>query len=501
MKNKFYISTALPYVNADPHIGFTMELIQADVLARYHRLLGEDVFFVTGTDENASKNVLAAQKAKEDIKKFVDKHAQKFLYLAKLLNISNDDFIRTTEQRHILGAEKLWRACADTGDIYKKKYKGLYCVGCEAFITKKELVDGLCPEHKTEPEEIEEENYFFKLSKYQNQIRKLIESDELKITPVSRKNEMLAFIDQGLEDFSVSRAMFTSNKWGIPVPGDDSQIMYVWFDALTNYINALGYGGDHPRFTEHWQKNDMTVHLVGKGVTRFHAIYWPAMLLSAKLELPKKILVHGYVTVDGEKMSKSIGNVVDPFKVIEKYGVDVTRYFLLREIPSTEDGDFSYKKLEDRYNGDLANGLGNLVQRIVTLIDGKLGGELIYKPALIERNVEEKIKDLFKAYINNLDSFLLHEAAARIWDLISYADGYLEEKRPWAAVKHDEGEFLAIMNNATYILYNVAWMLAPFMPATSDKIFETLGADKTVPTLENYKFLVKKGAPLFPRIQ
>src|SRR3989338_6633183 len=489
--NKYFISTAIPYVNADPHIGFALELIQADVLARHNRQVGDQVFFVTGTDENALKNIQAAEKAGEDVKEFVDERARTFKKLTEALNISNDDFMRTTEERHIRGAQKFWQACKSE-DIYKKSYKGLYCVGCEEFKTQKDLIEGVCPEHRTKPEIVEEENYFFKLSKYQDKLLKLVESDELKITPSSRKNEILEFIRGGLEDFSISRSRERAKNWGIPVPGDDSQIMYVCFDALTNYINALGYGislvGEDARFKEFWE-NGQTAHLVGKGITRFHAMYWPAMLLSAGLALPKEIFVHGYVTVDGEKISKSIGNVVDPFHVVEKYGVDSVRYFLLREIPSGEDGDFSYKKLEERYNGDLANGLGNLVQRTIILIDTKLNGELIYRYALVEKEVKEKTEVIFKDYIKNIDNFILHEALAKVWELISFGDKYLDDKAPWKVIKYDEAEFLKIMNNTLYIIYNIAWMLVPFMPETADKIFSVMGADREAKSIDNFKFL------------
>ena len=497
--SKYFISTAIPYVNSDPHIGFALELIQADVLARYQRLLEKEVLFVTGTDENALKNVQSAEKAGIEVNKFVFQNAEKFRKLAEVLNISNNNFIRTTEERHIKGAQKFWKACKPE-DIYKKSYKGLYCVGCEEFKTHKDLIEGMCPEHRVKPEEVEEENYFFKLSKYEKELFRLIESDELKITPSSRKNEILEFIRGGLEDFSISRSRERAKNWGISVPEDDSQIMYVWFDALTNYMNALGYAEDDVRFNEYWQNGRVT-HLVGKGITRFHAIYWPAMLLSAELALPKEIFVHGYVTVDGDKISKSIGNVVDPFNVVEKYGVDIVRYFLLREIPSGEDGDFSYKKLEDRYNGDLANGLGNLVQRTVTLIDNNLDGELIYKPDLIESEVKNKIDELFKEYVGNLDNFLLHEALGRSWDLVGYANKYIDDEKPWVVAKGDAQDFLNIMNNTVFILYNIAWMLVPFIPETADKIFTTLGANRDVETLENYKFKVQKTSGLFPRLK
>lgn len=497
--NKFYISTAIPYVNSDPHIGFTMELIQADVIARYQRLKGDDVFFLTGTDENALKNVQAAERVNIPVREFIDKHAQKFIDLTKVINLSNNDFIRTTEERHIKGAQKFWQACMAAGDIYKKNYRGLYCVGCEEFKTEKDLVDGKCPEHGVKPETVEEENYFFKLSKYEKDLLKLIESGELTIVPDTRRNEALQFIKQGLKDFSISRSKVRAKNWGIPVPGDSKQIQYVWFDALTCYINALGYANDAQNFQEWWQAGYPT-HLLGKGVNRFHTIYWPAMLMSAGLALPKKIFVHGYVNIDGEKISKSLGNTIDPFSVIEKYGAEVVRYFLLREIPSGDDGDFSYKKLEERYNGDLANGLGNLAQRILTLIDTKMNGELIYKEELINKDVKNQIDEKFKDYKNNIENFSLHEATANIWELISFTDKYLDDRKPWATVKHDEKEFLEIMTNLVNLIYNVARMLLPFMPETADKIFESFGADKNVGALENHKFIVKKGGVLFPRL-
>ncbi len=361
MKNQFYITTSIAYTNAPPHIGFALELIQADVLARHHRILAEDVFFLTGTDEHGVKIVKAAEKSGKSPKEFTDEISAKFRELASSLNISNNDFIRTTDQaRHWPIVQKCWSKLKKNGDIYKKNYKGLYCVGCEAFITQKDLVDGKCRIHLKEPEEVNEENYFFKLSKYSDEIKELIEKDEVKIIPQEKKNEMLSFIKaslpagrQGLEDVSFSRPS-KDLKWGIPVPGDDSQTIYVWADALVNYLLPEKY----------WPAD---IHCLGKDILRFHATIWLGMLLSLKLPLPKSIFVHGFITSDGQKMSKSLGNVVSPFELIEKYGADAVRYFLLREIPSTEDGDFTIEKFENRYNADLASGLGNLVARVITL--------------------------------------------------------------------------------------------------------------------------------------
>ena len=496
MKNKFYITTAIAYTNGPPHIGHALEFLQADVIARYHRIMGDDTYFLTGTDEHGSTVVKAAEKNNKDVKIFVDEMAEKFKELTKAYNISNDAFIRTSDQiRHWPAAQKIWQALAGAGDLYKKNYEGLYCVGHEAFMKKSDLVEGICPLHKTEPEKIKEENWFFKLTKYKKEVKKKIESGEMKIVPETRKQEILNLIDDA-EDVSFSRPS-KDLKWGIPVPNDPEQIIYVWSDALVNYISALGYGGNEEKM-DYWPAD---VHLVGKDILRFHAMIWPAMLLSAGLPLPKAIYVHGFITVDGEKMSKTIGNVVDPFRIIEKYGVDIVRYFLLREISSTEDGDFSEKKLEERYNGDLANGLGNLVQRILTLIDDKMDGELIYKEELISKEVKAKIEEKILAHKNHIENFTLHEALGNVWELISFADKYMDDRKPWAAIKHDEKEFLEIMTNLVAIIHNVAWLLQPFMPETAEKIEKIFGDDLSSKEIqENYKFIIKKGGVLFPRL-
>ena len=375
MSSKYYITTAIDYVNAKPHIGHALEKIQADVLARFHRIKGEDVWFLTGTDEHGATNVRAAEKAGKEIKDFVNENSEKFRELKKVLNLSWNDFIRTSDQkRHWPGAQKLWLKLVEAGDIYKKKYKGLYCVGHEAFVTEKDLVDGKCRDHQKAPEVIEEENYFFRLAKYSKEIESRIRNNELRILPETRKNEILSFIESGLEDVSFSRP-HKDLSWGIPVPNDPEHTMYVWCDALANYITAVGYGNQQPKSAfsadsgaspaesqiigsqpnnqqqfGYWWPADL--HIIGKDILRFHAAIWPGMLLSAGLPLPKSIFVHGFVTVEGQKMSKTIGNVIDPVELVKKYGTNTVRYFLLREIPSGEDGDFSYKKLEERYNGD-----------------------------------------------------------------------------------------------------------------------------------------------------
>ncbi|MEK7071762.1 MAG: methionine--tRNA ligase, partial [Patescibacteria group bacterium] len=354
MKSKFYITTSIAYTNAPPHIGFALETIQADVLARYRRVSGDGVFFLTGTDEHGAKIAKAAEKFGKNPQEFTDEISAKFQELTKGLNLSNDDFIRTTDQsRHWPTVKDIWLKLKENNDIYKKNYKGLYCLGCEAFITQKDLIDGKCKIHLKEPEAIDEENYFFRLSKYSSKIEELIKKDEVKIIPQEKKNEMLNFVRQGLEDISFSRPS-KDLKWGIPVPDDDSQTIYVWADALVNYLLPKKY----------WPAD---IHCLGKDILRFHATIWLGMLLSSKLPLPKSIFVHGFITSNGQKMSKSLGNVVDPFELIRKYGADAVRYFLLREIPPTEDGDYTRQKFEARYNSDLASGLGNLVARVITL--------------------------------------------------------------------------------------------------------------------------------------
>ncbi len=487
--SKFFISTAIPYVNAPPHLGFALEIVQADVLARYYRLKGRDVFFLTGTDENALKNVLAAKEQGIEVAELVDRNADKFRNLKDTLNLSWDDFIRTTEARHTEGAKKFWRAASK--DIYKKNYAGLYCVGCEEFKTQKELVDDRCSEHpRAKLDKVEEENYFFRLSSYQNALEDLIQSRKLNVIPETRRNEVLSFIKQGLQDFSVSRSQKRAQGWGIPVPGDEAQILYVWFDALTNYITALGYVQDSEMFQKYWQGGDYILHVIGKGVSRFHAIYWPAMLISAGVKLPTHIFVHGYLTIDGQKISKSIGNVIDPVELVKKYGTDAVRYYLLREIPSYEDGDFSFKKFEDRYNGDLANGLGNLVARVAALGE-KLGRVDFDFQKDIEPQIKSECNRVFAAYEECLADIKLNEALVKVWELISAADGYINTKKPWAVA--DQNEFGRVIANACYLVGVVNNLISPFLPQTAEKISQQI-------SYRQGGFVVKKGDTLFPRL-
>lgn len=476
---KFYITTAIPYANGDPHIGHALEFVQADVVARYNRIMGKDTYFLTGLDENSLKNVRAAEELGLTTQQLCDDKSEVFIELLDKLKISVDRFVRTSSQSHHTGAQALWSAC-QPDDIYTKSYVGHYCVGCEAFYTEKDLVDGKCPEHLTELERIEEENYFFRLSAYQDKLTQIITSGQLQIYPKFRKNEVLAFINSGLEDFSISRSRQRAKEWGVPVPGDDSQVMYVWFDALSNYITALGYGSDeHELFDTYWPAD---VHVIGKGISRFHAVYWPAMLLSAGLPLPGSLFVHGYISVNGQKMSKSLGNVIDPFELIHSYGADAVRYFLLREIPPAEDGDYSDDKFVERYNADLANDLGNLVSRVSNMVERYLEGVV---PELNEEQ-EYNLEDGMRL----LSEYRFNEALEKAWNIIKMANKIVEDEKPWelhAVSNMDKLEH--VLATLVVMIRDIGLALEPFMPSTAATIQEHFN-----------KPVITKIDPLFPRI-
>lgn len=476
--NKFYITAAIPYVNAKPHIGYAMELLQGDAVARYRQLVGDEVLYLTGSDENALKNVQAAEKEGKNAQEFVDENAKKFEKLIKELNVRVDVFQKGSDQKtHFPSSQHLWDLCSKSGDIYKKEYKGLYCVGCEMFYEREELNEnGECFEHPGKKlEEVSETNYFFKLSKYHDQIRIIIESDKLKIFPEFRKNEVLSFLKQPLHDISISRSNTRAKNWGVPVPGDDTQRMYVWFDALNIYQSGIGFGWDDATYKKWWPAN---VHVIGKGIIRFHAVYWPAFLLSAGLQLPKELFVHGYITVDGQKMSKTIGNVVDPVEMITKYGTDAVRYYLLREIPSFGDGDFSERRFKELYNADLANGLGNLVARVA-----KLAERAQLRITNYELRVDEK---KYQAYNQNFQDYKFNDALAFVWQKITAADQYVNQTKPWETTgeKH--------LNDLNYLsgqIIEIASLLKPFMPATAEKILSQFSGE------------IKSSNALFPRIE
>ncbi|MEE8131447.1 MAG: methionine--tRNA ligase [Candidatus Paceibacterota bacterium] len=484
MPKKFYLTTAIAYVDAPPHMGHVLQFVRTDVLARYYRLEGKDVFFLTGTDEHGSKLFKTAEQNKISPQELVDKNAAKFKELDNLLNISYNDFIRTTDRKkHWPGAQLIWKKLEEKGDLYKDKYQGHYCSGCEAYLTEKDLVNGKCIYHDKAPEFLDEENYFFRLSKYSDKLLKLLKSDEIEIIPASRKKEALNIIKSGLRDVSFSRPKEVL-PWGIPVPGDNKQVMYVWCDALTNYISALGYGSANlKKFKKYWPAD---LHILGKDNLRFHAIYWPAMLMSAGLPLPKKIYVHGFIISGGQKMSKTIGNVVDPFEIIRKYGVDPLRYFLLREIPAYEDGDFTEQKFRERYNGELANGLGNFTARVLTLASK---AKIKAASRGIDKDIIQKIKQTKKEINNTLPDFKFSEALSIIWNLISFGDKYVNQNKPWEkGDKKKEAKNKKTIINLIAILDGVAELLKPFLPETSEKISK------------NIKKPEKKPTPLFPRL-
>ncbi len=473
-KEKFYITTAIPYANADPHIGFALEILYADVMARYQRLSGKDVYFLTGTDEHGQKMLHTAKEAGQPVEKFAAEKSARFLSLADQWNISNNDFIRTTEDRHIKGAQEFWKKSLASGDIYKKTYTGLYCVGCEAFKTEKDLVDNKCLDHCTTPEMVSEENYFFRLSKYQKDLKTLFKKQPDFVYPESRFNEMKNILKTGLEDVSISRTK-AKLAWGVPVPEDDSQVMYVWFDALTNYLTALGWGSkDNKLFKKYWPAD---AHVIGKEINRFHSLLWPAMLMSVGVDLPKQIAVHGWITVDNKKMSKSVGNVINPLELTQKYPLEAVRYFLMREIQFDNDGDFSDKKFNERYEADLANGLGNLTNRILVMIEKYCDGVI--------PEAKSPFKDVVKLtdriefiYNQKMAKFLFSHALEIIWELVGYCDGIITRNQPWAMMKAGkEQEVKNLLANLTEALRHIAVMIWPIMPETAEKLFTQLGLD------------------------
>lgn len=466
MSKTFYITTPIYYPNAKLHMGHAYTTVLSDILARYHRLNGEDVYFLTGSDENTEKVVRAAKSIGRDSKEYLDEIVLNFKDLFSKLDIDYSQFIRTSDEKiHWPGAQALWQKLIEAGDIEKRSYEGLYCVGHEAFITEKDLVDGKCPDHNEEPQLIKEENYFFKLSKYTEQIKEKIKSEELKIIPESRRNEILALLERGLEDISFSRP---ANKVsvGIPVPNDLSQVMYVWCDALSNYITALGYGRKEDEiFKKFWP---VDVHMIGKDILRFHAAIWPAMLLSAGLSLPKKIFVHGFITSGGKKMSKSLGNTIDPLELITEYGGDAMRYYLARHISPFEDGDLTKESFNDSYNANLANGLGNLTSRIMKMAKDNLDGP-----------VEIAESEDMSEYFSYLEKFEINKACDFIWSEIAGMDKFIQENQPFKIVKIEKEKGQKMISDLVVRLYSVARMLNPILPETSEKIKELIRQNKT----------------------
>lgn len=479
---KFYLTSAIPYVNAKPHIGWALEIIQSDVIARYKRMHGYDVTYLCGSDENSLKNVQAAEKADMPVQEFVDTYSAFFINLAKKLNVQFDIFQRGSNKDHHTSAQALWQRCSENGDIYKKAYTGLYCVGCEMFYTKDELnKDGECMEHPGKKlDEVTEENYFFRLSAYKKQLISLIQADTLEIVPAFRKNEVLSFLNGTVEDISVSRSNERAKNWGVTVPDDETQKMYVWFDALNIYQSGVGFGTDEETYKKWWPAD---THVIGKGIIRFHAVYWPAFLLSANLPLPKKLFVHEYITVNGQKMSKTLGNVIDPNEYADTYGTDALRYYLLAKLSPFQDGDFSDEKFKLAYNADLANGLGNLVARIARL------SETAGVTQSMEELVPEKITD-YAIYHTALEQGLFHEALGFIWQKITDVDKYVNETKPWVVIKTDLPHTKEILQKCINEIRGIAILLRPFLPETADKITQQFDQE-TITTQPS----------LFPRIQ
>lgn len=469
-KKSYYITTTIPYVNAKPHVGFALEIVQADALARYHKLLGEDVVFSTGTDEHGVKIYRKAIEEGKDPQKFVDEFAEKFGDLKKSLNLDYTNFIRTTDPAHIAAAQEFWKLCDDAHDIYKKNYKIKYCSGCELEKTDSELVDGRCPLHpKLEIDVIEEENYFFKLSKYQDKILKYL-SEKSSIIPEPRRAEAIKFVESGLQDFSISR-LKEKMPWGVPVPDDNEQVMYVWFDALVNYISTLGWPKKDSDFEKFWDKG-FNVQVAGKDQIRMQSIMWQGMLMSAGLPLTKQVFYHGFITSGGQKMSKSLGNVIDPFEIVDKYGTDPLRYFLLAKLHSWQDSDFTVEKFEEAFQADLANGLGNLVSRVAKLAE-------------LQEIQVPKTSDKISYELDELDQYRFDRILEDIWDRIRLADVLISDKKLW----ENTNEKLETLESVILNIRAIACDLQPFLPETSKKIEDQFKGPK-----------IKSGKPLFPRL-
>jgi methionyl-tRNA synthetase len=506
-----FFSNALPYVNAPPHLGHSLGLAQADAIVRFRRLQGESVRFVSGTDDNSLKNIRAAERAGSPVSEFVRSNSLRFEALNEALGVVFDDFVHTgSDPRHSAAVSELWTRCAGTGDVYESSYRGLYCVGCEQFYTAAELEDGLCPEHGAPPELVDEKNWFFRLSRYERELERLIATDVVRVRPLERKAEVLSFVRGGLLDFSISRSRSRARGWGIPVPGDPDQVVFVWFDALAGYLSALGFPAKGSHFERHWENAARRTHLIGKGILRFHAVYWPAILLSAGLAPPSEILVHGYLTVEGRKIGKSLGNAIDADALIDAVGVDALRWFLLRHAHSTKDSDVSRSRLIEAHDADLADQLGNLVRRALTLIarhrEAKVpapGSIDATDQRLIDaaRRAAEEVEQAF-------DRFAPHEAATVAIGFVGAINHYLDETRPWHLARQEDAQprLDTVLYQIAEALRFAAVLLAPFVPVTAERVLDQLGTSSPRSWRESTRWnvlppgvSVKIGAPLFPK--
>lgn len=505
----FYVTTPIYYVNDVPHIGHAYTTVACDTISRYKRLCGFDVCFLTGTDEHGQKIEQAAQKRGITPKELADSVVERFAGLWEILNISNDKFIRTTDELHKEAVRKIFKQMKDNGDIYLGHYEGWYCTPCETYLTETQLLDGnCCPSCGRETAKLKEPSYFFRMSKYGDALLKHIEDNKDFIRPESRRNEIISFIKDGLRDLSVSRVTF---EWGIPVPDDEEHVIYVWLDALTNYISALGYGTDGEDYKKYWPAD---YHVVGKDILRFHTVYWPTMLLSAGLPLPKSVFAHGWWTVEGQKMSKSLGNAIDPAWLVEKFGVDAIRYFLLREVPFGLDGDFSFKALIHRINGDLANDLGNLLNRTLGMVNRYFDGEVqpYAESGPEDKAVEETVERVFKEVDEHISNMAFNKALMSMWELVAALNKYIDDTAPWALAKDETRK--ARLGSVLYTVLDgirlVSLLLYPFMPETAVKMRKQLGTEQDIEKaspedlrkIRTYESGQKIGEPeqLFPRI-
>ena len=503
-REKFYITTAISYPNGKPHIGHAYELIATDALARFQRHDGKDVFFLTGTDEHGIKMLQTANREGITARELADRNSNEFKKMATLLNASNDDFIRTTEERHYAASQAIWKAMADKGDIYKSSYAGWYSVRDEAYYGEEETE--VRPDNVrygpqgTPVEWVEEESYFFRLSAYQDKLLALYDSQPDFIGPNERRNEVASFVRSGLKDLSISRTTF---DWGVPVPGDDKHVMYVWVDALTNYITALGYPDTSAEKWAYWP----AVHIIGKDIVRFHAVYWPAFLMSAGIELPKRVFGHGFLFNRGEKMSKSLGNVVDPFTMVEHYGLDQVRYFLLREVPFGQDGSYSHEAIVNRTNADLANDLGNLAQRSLSMIAKNCNGVVPQRGELVD--ADNAILDQATAALATARKAMaeqgIHHALAAIFAVVAEANRYFAAQEPWALKKTDPVRMETVLWTTAEVIRRVGIMCQPFIPASAAKLLDLLDvSDRDFVHVDATHALVPGAAlpapqPVFPR--
>jgi methionyl-tRNA synthetase len=509
-KDTFYVTTPIYYPNDVPHIGHGYTTVATDFVARYHRLRGERVLFLTGTDEHGKKVPQAAREQGMDPQAFVDQMEPKWREVWGRLDISFDDYIRTTEPRHEAAVAKLLTAVYENGreDIYLGTYEGLYCVSCEAYYTEDELVDGMCPIHGRPVEALSEENYFFRLSAYQDRLLEHYEAHPSAVEPDSRRNEVLSLIKGGLRDFSISR---TSFAWGVPLPWDPKHVCYVWFDALTNYITAAGYADEPDRFGRVWPAD---VHFIGKDILRFHAIYWPAMLMAGGVEPPRQVWAHGFITVGGEKMSKTRATGIHPYQLVDHFGVDAYRYHFLRDIQFGQDGSFSWEAMTDRYHADLANGLGNLASRVLAMIDQAFDGR-VPEPAVAgaEGDLPATVADAAARYDALMDELSLTQALGAVWDVVARANGYLVEREPWALAKDGtrRDELATVLYASAEVLRVLAVLISPAMPGAAGRLWEQLGmeeplAEQRLPAAAGWGGLrpgtrVRRGRALFPRLE